>query len=104
MALRNVGPYSPQAYQAAEMIQKGGSGTPFSPTVLQAANEIIAKQNPQQSAPVRRTAPASGGGGADPIARERSATEAYLAHHHISLTLKNLPSFSEFNSFAFIFH
>lgn len=73
MALRNVGPYSPQAYKAAEMIQNGGSGTPFSPTVLKAANEIIAKQNPQQSAPVRRTAPAASGGGADPDAALNAA-------------------------------
>jgi len=62
MALRNVGPYSPAAYQAAEQILAGGAGAPASPNVIKAANEIIAKQN-SQSAPVRRTAPAAAGGG-----------------------------------------
>lgn len=41
MALKYVGPFSPEAYQAAEMIAAGGSGAPFKPEIIDAANQII---------------------------------------------------------------
>ena len=39
--LQYVGPFSPAAYQAAEMIASGGGGAPYSPEIIDAANQII---------------------------------------------------------------
>ena len=44
MATQYVGPYSPQAYDAADIMQSGGVGTPYSPSILQAADQILASQ------------------------------------------------------------
>ena len=38
-----VGPYSPEAYQAAKMIMEGGAGAPFKPEIISAGQEIAKK-------------------------------------------------------------
>jgi uncharacterized protein YukE len=38
-----VGPYSPQAYNAAAQIAVGGSGAPYSQNVLSGANQVLGK-------------------------------------------------------------
>jgi hypothetical protein len=39
-----VGPYSPEAYNAAQMIKDGGQGTPYTLEIINAGREILAKQ------------------------------------------------------------
>lgn len=42
--LNYVGPYSPEAYNAAAMQQNGGAGAPYSPAIVSAGQAINAKQ------------------------------------------------------------
>lgn len=58
-----VGPYSPEAYQAANMIMSGGSGAPFKPEVIDAGRKIAelngwSDPNAGQVQGVTTTAPA----------------------------------------------
>lgn len=81
MALKMVGPYSPQAYELAELYAKGqrpagDPGTGLSTTaykILRDQNNPSFTQGKPAASTVRRTAAASGGGGADPDAALNAA-------------------------------
>jgi len=60
--VKYVGPYSPEAYKAAQMIKGGGAGTPYAPNITAAGNEILGRQNGTTTAP-KRTSSGGGGGG-----------------------------------------
>lgn len=43
--LNYVGPYSPEAYNAAQIIADGGTGTPYTAPIIDAGNAIISAQS-----------------------------------------------------------
>jgi len=62
--IKYVGPYSPEAYKAAGMIQKGGAGAPYAPNVVEAGEAILGKQG-GTTAPASRGTTSGGGSSAN---------------------------------------
>jgi len=44
MANKYVGPYSPEAYDAANIMSQGGAGTPYTAPIIQAGQNILSQQ------------------------------------------------------------
>jgi len=68
--IRRVGPWTGEAYRAAEMIQNGGAGSPYSSQTVDAGREILSRQ---PGATTQSAIPSGDGGAAARAAAEKSA-------------------------------
>lgn len=77
-----VGPYSPEAYKAAEMIMAGGAGAPFKPEIIEAGRKI-AELNGYTGGQVQgastNVAPAAPTGPAKPQLNQAAVDATYKA-------------------------